>query len=228
MSRRRLEVAPLAGDPMEGHELGAERACLVGLQVALAGDHVAVVAAGVDVGVVGEGHVRPRGVPAAEAVGDPVVGHAPHVGHHRRVPEVLVQQVPRREGHRDLVAAEAARVVLGLPHLVLEHVRHAVRARGELLPEAPDQAHHAVEGSGRVVVGPRQDHPVGARSGSRGTAGACPARRDRPARRRRCRSWPRPRRGRVRVRGPRARRAGRPWRRRTACGVPPIVRFVAR
>ena len=158
---RRLEVAPLAGDLVEGHELGAEGARLVGLQEALAGDHVAVVAAGVDVGVVGEGQVRPRGVLAGEAVVDPVVGHAAACRPPPPGRRGTVQQVPRGEGHRDLVAAEAARVVLGLPHLVLEHVRHAVRARAQLLPEAPDQAHHAVEGSGRVVVGPRQDHPVG-------------------------------------------------------------------
>ena len=70
-----------------------------------------------------------------------------------------MEEVPGAEGHRDLVAPEAARVVLGLPDLVLEVVRDAVRALLHSLPEAPDQADDVVVGARRVVVRPRQDHP---------------------------------------------------------------------
>ncbi len=111
--------------------------------------------------VVRERQVRPLRPGRREAVGQVVVGDVAHVLDNRRVAEIPVQQVPRRERHRELIAAESSRVLLaGLPHLVLHEVADVVRAHRHRVPEPPHGADRVVVRDRRLRRVPRHD-PAG-------------------------------------------------------------------
>ncbi len=154
---RGVQVPAVAGHLVQRDELGPERRRLVGLQHAGARTHVAVVAPGMRVQVVRERQVGPAGRGGRQPVREPVVGHQAHVGHERRITEIRVEQVPRRERHRDLIPAEATRIVgIRRPDLVLQVVRHAVGAPAHPVPELPDEANHVVVRRPGIVGVPRE------------------------------------------------------------------------
>ena len=143
---------------VEVEQLVAEGAGLVRLGHVLASAHVAVVEAGVDERVVGEGQVGPLRSGGGKAVRQVIVRDEAHVDLHPLVAGVRVVKAPGGERHRQLIPSQAARVVaLGIPDLVIHVVRQAVQVRPHFFPEFPDQPHHVVVGLARVIVVPGQD-----------------------------------------------------------------------
>ena len=154
---RAVQVAPVARRLVEHDELRPEARRLVRLQETGARPHVTVIPARWHLQVVGIGKPAPRLVLRGDSMGQPIVGHQPHVVMERRIAQVPVEQVPRRKRHVDLVPPEPPGVVLvRLPNLVQQVVGHPVRAGPHGDPKMPDLSDHMIVGLGRP--GPEPGH----------------------------------------------------------------------
>jgi hypothetical protein len=152
-----IQILGGAGHIVENDQVGAEAGSLVGLQEALARHHVPIVAAGVRLGVIRVGQIRPATPDGRHAVGQPVISQENHVLFDRFIAQVAVKQVPGRKGHRDLIAAQAMRiVVIGLVDLVLQIVGHTVGTSGQRAPEIPDEPNDMIVGLRWPVAVPGQ------------------------------------------------------------------------